>query len=349
MKCSLERVRAVVQGRMPDRAPMFDLLRNDAVIAHFTGQTLTVENGAELVYRAYAPAIDATRPWIRLPQHEKTIMRPDGREQRQDRWTIWTAHRHFADTADYESEMRRRIGSFDPAWTQDKQSTMDKWVANQAAEKSRLGEVFFFTGAKGLCLTNLFDEVGLEDFSYYLADCPDVIGEMLEVNALEEIQWYKHLPEGHGIEAVFLADDIAFKSGPLFNPVWMRKHYFHRLARVLAAIHEAGIKILFHSDGNLNPILDDLVEAGIDGLNPIEILAGMNVGDIHRRYPKLFMAGGIDVSQLLPFGTPQQVKDAVRNAIEDAEGRLMVGSSTELNDAVPLENFLALREAVLES
>jgi hypothetical protein len=59
------------------------------------------------------------------------------------------------------------------------------------------------------------------------------------------------------------------------------------------------------------------------------------------------MAGGIDVSQLLPFGSPAQVYDQVRRTIDDAEGRIMIGSSTELNDDVPLENYLALRRAVL--
>ena len=74
----------------------------------------------------------------------------------------------------------------------------------------------------------------------------------------------------------------------------------------------------------------------------------MDVGEIHRRYPHLFMAGGIDVSQLLPFGSSTEVRDAVRRAIDAAEGRLMVGSSTELNNDVPLENDLALRDAVLD-
>ena len=60
------------------------------------------------------------------------------------------------------------------------------------------------------------------------------------------------------------------------------------------------------------------------------------------------MAGGIDVSQLLPFGKPQEVKDAVKKAIDNAEGRIMIGSSTEVHNEVPLENFIALREAVLE-
>jgi hypothetical protein len=60
------------------------------------------------------------------------------------------------------------------------------------------------------------------------------------------------------------------------------------------------------------------------------------------------MAGGIDVSQLLPYGKPQEVKDTVNRALDVAGGRLMVGSSTELNNEVPLENFLAMRDAVLE-
>lgn len=114
------------------------------------------------------------------------------------------------------------------------------------------------------------------------------------------------------------------------------------------AYHARGISVLFHSDGNLNPILDRLVETGIDGLNPIEVLAGMDVADIHRRHPGLYLAGGIDVSQLLPYGSPEAVRDTVRRAIDAAGGRLLVGSSTELNDAVPLANYLALREAVLE-
>ena len=54
------------------------------------------------------------------------------------------------------------------------------------------------------------------------------------------------------------------------------------------------------------------------------------------------------MSDLLPFGTPEAIRDTVRRTIDEAEGRIMIGSSTELHDAVPLENFLAMRDAVLE-
>ncbi|MBM4460249.1 MAG: hypothetical protein FJ011_21200 [Chloroflexi bacterium] len=349
MQNSLERVRTVIHGSIPDRPPLYDLLRNDAVLSHFAGKTLTLENREEVVYAAYEPAIDATRPLVRLPEAERMVTLEDGRQQRYFRWTIWNEEKRYADSAAYAAAKRAELDAYDPAWSAEKQAGLDATLAKFADDRRRLGEVFYFPGIPGPGLQGIFGEIGLEAFSYYLADCPEIISELLERNTQRAIAWIEHLPADHGIEAGMLGDDMAFKSGPLLRPAWMRKHYFPRLARVIAAHHARGIKVLFHSDGNLNPVLGDLVEAGIDGLNPIEVLAGMDIADIHRRFPKLFLCGGIDVSQLLPLGAPGQVRETVKRSIEAAEGRLMVGSSTELNNGVPLANYLALRDAVLET
>ena len=349
MEGSIQRVRDVINGRMPDRAPLYDLLRNDAVIGHFAGRALTVENAAEVVYRAFEPALDATRPSVKLPDHEGEIVLADGRRQKRYRWTAWTERIAYADSDAYASAKRRFLDAFDPAWTDRHQQEMDACLADVAEYRRRLGEVFFIPSGRAAGVMGLFGEVGLEQFAYYMADCPDVIDALLECNTAAAVTWIEHLPPDHGFEAAFCGDDMAFKSGPLFHPRWFAEHYFPRMARVNDAFHKRGIKVLFHSDGNLHPILDGLVDAGIDGLNPIEVMAGMDIADIHRRHPQLFMAGGIDVSQLLPFGTPGQVKDAVKQAIDAAGGRIMIGSSTELNNEVPLANYLALREAVLEN
>lgn len=347
MDGSIQRVRAVLRGEPPDRAPLYDLLRNDAVIEHFTGCALTVDNGPDLVYRAYAPAVDATRPAVRPPGRPESLTLPDGRRQRVFRWTAWTEHRRYADDADYAAAKRHFLDAFDPAWTGARQEALEQTLAGHAEARRRLGEVFFFPGGPAPGLMGLIGEVGLEAFCYYLVDRPGLVDELLEVNTLTALAWIDHLPEAHGIEAVFCGDDIAFKTGPLLAPPWFHAHYLPRLERVCAAYHRRGIRVLFHSDGNLLSLLDGLVAAGIDGLNPLEVLAGMDPVVVHRRHPQLFLAGGIDVSQLLPHGTPGQVGDAVRRAVDGCEGRLLVGSSTELNDAVPLANYLALREAVL--
>jgi hypothetical protein len=347
MQGSLQRVRDVMCGRRPDRPPLFDIIRNDAVISHFSGQTLTVENAAEVVFAAYAPALDATRATVRLPKQENTGRLPDGRQQRDYRWTTWTAPLRYADAKAYTAAKRKVLDAFDPAWTPPKQKSVDDWLAAVADCRRRLGEVFYFPSSRAADLTVLYHEVGLEQFSYFLADCPDVIDELLETNTLAAEAWIGHLPDAGGIEAVFLADDIAFKTGTLLSPAWLGEHYFPRLARLIDAWRGQGAKVLFHSDGNLMAVLDRLVDCGIDGLNPIEVGAGMDAGEIHRRHPALWMAGGIDLSQLLSHGTPQQVAETVRRTLEAAEGRIMIGSTSEVQNSVPLANFLAMREAVL--
>ena len=107
MQGSIERVRAVIHGEMPDRAPLYDLLRNDAVLNHFTGRTLTVENAHEVVYAAFEPAIDATRPLVRLPKHEETVILEDGRQQRFFRWTIWTERVRYESSEAYAAAKRQ--------------------------------------------------------------------------------------------------------------------------------------------------------------------------------------------------------------------------------------------------
>lgn len=347
MQGSLQRVRAVIRGETPDRIPLYDLLRNDAVVNHFSGETVDTTNGRRVTYRAYSPAIDATRPLVRTPNVERTET-VDGRDRRYFRWTIWVGPRHYSDAEHYQREKRSYLDSRAPAWTSTQQSALEAQLAGWQAEADELGEVYLFRVGPCEWLTNIYHEVGLEQFSYYLADLPDLIHQLLDANFADAAAWADHLPDSHGLDAIFLADDIAFKSGTLLRPAWFQQHYFAGLAQVCAAYHRKGIRVLFHSDGNLYRVLDGLVEAGIDGLNPIEVMAGMDVGEIHRRYPHLFLVGGIDVSELLPFGTPAQVRDTVHKAIDNAEGRILIGSSTELHDAVPLANFLAMREAALD-
>jgi len=347
MQGSRELVRALLRGERPQRVPLYDLLRNDAVIEHFAGRRATPEDGPEAVYKAYEPAIDATRPRIRAPQAEWTEALPDGRSRRYFRWTDWISPRKFATPDEYVAEKKRCLSAYDPAWNRAKQTALDEHLALHWKEQRCLGDVYLFLSGPCEWLTTLYHEVGLDQFVYYMADYPDLIDDLLEVTVNETVAWAEHLPCDLQLDAVFLADDIAFHSGPLFNPKWFERAYLPRMARIFRAFHQRGTKVLFHSDGNLYRILDGLVEAGIDALNPIEIQAGMDVGEIHRRYPQLLLVGGIDVSHLLVFGSPEEIRGTVKRTLQAAEGLIMIGSTTELLDAVPLENFLAMRDAVL--
>ena len=90
-------------------------------------------------------------------------------------------------------------------------------------------------------------------------------------------------------------------------------------------------------------VMDDLIESGIDGLNPVETIAGMNLKEIREKYGNtLFLTGGIDMSQLLSHGTPDEVREVCKQAIKDACPGYFIGSTTEVDNSCKLENLVVM-------
>ncbi len=348
MEGSLERVRRVMGLQKPDRAPLFDLISNDAVLQCFNGGRPVEIGDGESGILALVAMLDGSRVHSFSPSKERTEHLEDGREVRIERWTSWTERVSYGSSEEYQRRKQEELADWREAVDQPLDTANDTWYKKERERKSSFGVDFYYLlAAPSPGLMHIWSEVGLEPFSYYLYDCEDVILEQLERNTSRAVRWAKGLPADDPFDCVFIGEDIAFKNGPMIRVAWLEAHYFPRLKQVVDALHCRNLKVMFHSDGNLNAIMDGLVGAGIDALNPIEVNAGMDLADLHRRYPRLVFAGGIDVSQLLPFGTPEQVRDTVVKAIEDTEGQILVGSSTEVIDLVPLENYLALRETAM--
>ncbi len=143
--------------------------------------------------------------------------------------------------------------------------------------------------------------------------------------------------------------DIADSSTTLFSPAFLRRELMPRLERLVAAWHARGVKAIYHSDGNLWGVLDDLVATGIDGLNPLEPLSGMDAAAVRARYPDLVLVGGVDASRLLPYGAPDEVRAEVTRLLDATGGRgHILGSSTEIHPACTVENVLAMWETARE-
>ncbi len=113
---------------------------------------------------------------------------------------------------------------------------------------------------------------------------------------------------------VFLChDDIVWAAGTVFSPEWMRKHVFPRHKRLWAPLLEAGIKVLFCSDGNFDEYIDDIAEAGAQGfifepLTDLEYITG-KYGQTH------VIVGNID-SRILQNGTPDQIRADVKRCAD---------------------------------
>jgi len=154
-----------------------------------------------------------------------------------------------------------------------------------------------------------------------------------------------------GAEIIALGDDYAHNFGPLMSPEMFERFILPRDKRMIDMIHEEGALCLKHTDGNLYPILDMLVASGPDCLNPFEPVAGMELKRVKELIgDKVCLAGNIDCGQLLPHGTVDDVREAVRRAIDDAAegGGFILTSSNSIHSTCKPENYIAMVEACKE-
>ena len=346
-----ERTMRTVHFQETDRVPIYDILENDAIIEHYAGQLLTVENGTWVKGLAIGRALDMTRmPYG--PREPGMVHTENGMRVRQERWTSWIVERPFHDMPGLvewiKQEIRRtEAQACDRAYAAGVHASIREHLATFAqGDPTGRQDPAVLVLESGVGLTEMYWWTGIEMFSYLLADDPGLVEEWLEVRLQAELRRVAAIADPAWIPIALTYDDIAYKNAPLFSPTWLRAHWMPRLKRLVEAWHARDTVCLFHSDGNLWPVLDDLVAAGIDGLNPLEVLAGMAVGEVRQRYPHLFLTGGIDVSQLLALGSPDEVRQACRQAIADAGARgYFLGSTTELHWDVRLENAIAMFES----
>jgi uroporphyrinogen decarboxylase len=339
---ALERVNAVMRGEVPDRPPIFDLLRNDAAIEYYAGEALTQANRDRVVYRAIGDVLDSTKQFIRLPEEPRTEQLEDGRSRTYERWTYWTKPLPFRDVEEAAKHLKQILENADE-FVGDTEGYVKQAEQDYLRKKKAIGDIALFleiNTTEGF--HDFYESLGIEMLSYLIVDYPELIGNYLDLVVEQSLRRITALGISEMLPGVFYGVDLAYKTGPLFSPSFLRGQLFPRMERVINAYKDLGIRVMYHSDGNLWPILDDLVALGIDALNPIEVLAGMDLGELRKRYPDLVFIGGIDCSQLLPFATPQDISNAVVSAIEAAGPKYIVGSSTELHNAIPLDNIKAM-------
>ena len=340
----VERVLRTLRFEEVDRPPIYDSLRNNAVIEHYSGKKLTPENGREITLKAISRTLDATKSFMRFPQTPRSEDR-NGFIIRVNEWTEWIEKTPFETMEELRNWVKAQISQYE-GWGNELEATLARHVADFMDKKQRLGDTVLFWAFADLGFTSAYDACGLDRFSYLAVDEPALLSEWLEIRCDKNIQLVKHLSCPELSPVAFIGEDIAYKGGLLFSPFWLRKEFFPRLKRLVDAYHEKGVKVIYHSDGKLWEVMTDLMECGIDGLNPIEVIAGMEIKRLRTEYPGLVLIGGIDASQLLPFGTPEEIKKATREAIRDGGHGYFVASTSELHKNIPLENIIAMWETV---
>ncbi len=151
-----------------------------------------------------------------------------------------------------------------------------------------------------------------------------------------------------GVDAVRTGDDYGTQRNMQFSPKMWRQLIKPRLAKIWEVYREADITIMHHSCGNIEAIIPDLVELGLDVLHPVQPLA-MPIERLAEKFGKqIAFHGGIDTQQLLPFGTPDEVLAAIKHCVATlgANGRYIIAPSQEIMNDVPTENIKALVDGI---
>jgi uroporphyrinogen decarboxylase len=166
--------------------------------------------------------------------------------------------------------------------------------------------------------------------------------------------WEMALDElGDVIDIVLEADDYGTQASQLVSPTTFRQLFKPHHERVLKTIKSRapGVKVLFHSCGNVRDIIPDLIEIGVDVLNPVHVGAtGMEPTALKRDFGNdiCFWGGGVDTQGILPTGTPEQVAEDTRRNLEALApgGGYVFNTIHNIQSEVPPENIMAMWETL---
>ena len=331
---SLERVLTVLRREEPDRVPHFEWVHDPGVTAALTG------GGTywDLIDRLDIDAVMVAPGYRKQPLGDGALL---------DEWGITriVAPDGYAMVVEDRTPIRDEA-SF-AAWR-----PPDPDDAYRYEPIRRTVERFGGRRAIILQMRDVFsgvrDCMGYERALVSLIEQPALVTAVVEQcvdHYIRVIQRAAPL----GVNIVFTGDDIANARGPLFSPRLWQKLLLPHYRRLVAAIHDAGLYHWKHSDGNLMPLMDMLVEAGIDAIDPVDPLGGMDLATVKRRWgERIAVKGNVDCVHVLTRGSRHDVVEAVKACLRAAApgGGYVCSSSNSIHLGVDPGLYRTMLDAI---
>jgi uroporphyrinogen decarboxylase len=217
-------------------------------------------------------------------------------------------------------------------------------------ETIRQNQDYFLTTGIGF---SLFERAwtlrGMEELLVDMVEAPSFVDELLDAITNWNLTLIRTMVT-YDIDCVRLGDDWGAQRGLIMGPACWRRFLKPRLAKMFAAIHAGGKAAMIHSDGDIQAVLPDLVEIGLDIYNPLQPDV-MDPYEVKRRYgDRLTFHGGVSVQQFLPFATAKEVRREVGRMLRElgAGGGFIIAPTHSILEDVPAANLAALLETVAE-
>ena len=191
--------------------------------------------------------------------------------------------------------------------------------------------------------------MGLTYYSRMLHKKPSFIKEVHEVIAEFTAACYNAYMDA-GAELFVESGDLAYKTGPMMSPKKFTEVLLPAYKIITDTVHERGKKIVLHTDGQVTPLLDFVVNCGFDGLHSLEPTAGVDLALVKKKVgDKLCLWGNIDVAHDLTYGTKDEVFAAVKHSIKTAgPGGGYIVSPANMHPTVKVDNLRWMVEATKE-
>lgn len=329
---SRERVLCALKGGTPDRVPYFELGVDEPIIRRLLGRAVREDRPFEAGEYADNPV-----------EVEKDLSRALGKDNiRYNLCPPIAAARHVG---------QDNVRFYGDGWIKSRADLARLELPDPDSEALyaparrfvQEGEDFALCASCRLGISPAYLSMGQEFFSLALYDDPELVDEILSRYTAWSAAVMKRVCS-MGFDVVWTADDIAFHSGLLLSPRMFRERILPHVRKVVENI---SLPWIFHSDGNVAAVLDDLVDLGISALHPVEPGA-MDIRALKRRYGRrLCLIGNVDV-HTLSAGTPVQVEAEVIALLRDVamKGGYMLSSGNSLASYCRIENIRAMVNTV---
>ncbi len=347
----IERLFAAFKREPVDRVPNFEALYEDQHVEKFLGRFAgnTLAFGGDPAKGIVDPA--KVRPMY--PDDYIDLCNIIGQDAMLLDTGIWTpfkkkdkdgklvlvADKSVKNRKDFESLKLDSQGQIDNAvkYIREYKNTLK-------TRKSKIG----ISAGYGCIMQTLYEFlVGMNDFMVMVYEDRELVEDMLELSTQHFVKLTKAVI-AEGIDFIWPADDVAFKTGLFIPPKIMKEIWVPRMARIMEPAVNAGIPVMFHSDGKIDDIVEDLIDMGLSCLNPMDPY-GIDYRDYKARYgDRLCLAGNVDIEFPLSKGTPEDVEKDVAEHMEvlkPGNGYVATCSHSIVN-YIPHENVIAYINAI---
>lgn len=355
-----ERLLRTMDGESIDRIATFDIIHNVDLIEYLTGEKVTPHNAEDLFCKGISQVLDLVRHFA-VPNRTdlRTMTDENGFVYQFDWWTGHLVHRpdfnstrEIADCVERDIELiyrdieqhrichiaRQHAMLFDENYESYEELNADyKRISEKLAGTQMLPP----EDCNGIAIaTERYDET---NWWYLYNDYPEVASRYLD--ALNDYQLSFIDQFADSSLCPFAQISVATGTGTslLYSREIVKEEILPREKLKIERWKKHGYRVIAFLDGYKWPVIDDYLALGVDDVHPVEPYCQMNVKTLREKYPELLISQPIDCAGLLAYGTPDQVRSAVVQAIEDAGGRkIIIGSTSEIHPAVTVENAMAM-------